>query len=131
VNLDRREFLVACAGCALAWKAAGCAAIHPVPLLGADAGGKLSITGQLKGKLPDSPDLVLVWVGKKGLGAASIGCTLRGSEVHFNLADGTLDCPSHGSRFDQNGKVLEGPARRQLVSYRVQVEDCLLSLHRT
>jgi cytochrome b6-f complex iron-sulfur subunit len=137
VELDRREFLVACAGCTLAWNAAGCAAVNPVPLLVADAEGRLSLAGrlqnpgdQIKVKLPDSPDLVLVWAGAKGFGAASIACSHRGSEVHFNLAEGTLDCPSHGSRFDQNGKVLQGPARQPLASYRVQVDDGLLGLRR-
>src|SRR5579864_3162984 len=117
--LDRREFLVACAGCALSWNAAGCAAVNPVPLVEADAEGRVSVAGrldkpgdQIKVKLLDSPDLVLAWAGAKGFGAASITCTHRGSQVHFNPAEGTLDCPSHGSRFDENGQVLHGPANR-------------------
>ncbi|HVR84807.1 MAG TPA: Rieske 2Fe-2S domain-containing protein [Planctomycetota bacterium] len=137
MDLDRREFLVACAACALSWNAAGCAAVNPVPLVEADAEGRVSVAGrldkpgdQIKVNLPDSPDLVLVWAGAKGFGAASITCTHRGSQVHFNPAEGTLDCPSHGSRFDENGQVLHGPANRPLVPYRVQVDDGLLRVRR-
>lgn len=137
MDLDRREFLAACAGCALAWNAAGCAAVNPVPLVEADPEGRLSIAGrldkpgdQIKVKLPDSADLVLVWAGAKGFGAASIACTHRGSEVHFNLAEGTLDCPSHGSRFDHDGSVVHGPAKRPLVSYRDEAQNGLLRLRR-
>jgi Rieske Fe-S protein len=137
MELGRREFLLACSGCALAWNAAGCAAVNPVPLVEADAEGRLPLQGrlgkpgdQIKVKVPGSPDLVLVWVRATGFGAASITCTHRGSEVHWNPAEATLDCPSHGSRFDQDGRVLEGPAQRPLVSYRAQVEDVFLRLRR-
>jgi Rieske Fe-S protein len=137
MDLSRREFLAGCAGCALAWSAAGCAAINPAPLLEADAEGRVSIVGklqktgdQIKVRLPDSRDLVLVWSDVLGFGAASISCPHRGSEVRFNSADGTLDCPSHGSRFDLDGKVLDGPATKPLTSYRVQVDAGLLTLRR-
>lgn len=34
-----------------------------------------------------------------------MGCALR-----YNRAEGTWDCPCHGSRFDQQGRLLDGPA---------------------
>ena|SRR5258708_6322340 len=138
MDLSRREFLAGCAGCALAMNAAGCAAVNPVPLVDMNPQGVVPMTGllrkpgdQIKVRVAGSPDLVLVWTTGKGFGAASIACTHRGSEVHFNATDGTLDCPSHGSRFDQNGKVIQGPAKQPLVSWRVQVEDTLLRLTRS
>jgi glycine/D-amino acid oxidase-like deaminating enzyme/nitrite reductase/ring-hydroxylating ferredoxin subunit len=43
-------------------------------------------------------------------------CTHLGCEVTFNTAERTWDCPCHGSRFDVDGAVLEGPAVRNLRS---------------
>jgi hypothetical protein len=34
--------------------------------------------------------------------------------VRFNSAEATWDCPCHGSRFDVEGRVLDGPAVRNL-----------------
>ena len=46
--------------------------------------------------------------------AVSPTCTHRGCQVHFNNAERTWDCPCHGSRFDVEGKVMHGPAVRDL-----------------
>jgi glycine/D-amino acid oxidase-like deaminating enzyme/nitrite reductase/ring-hydroxylating ferredoxin subunit len=61
-------------------------------------------------------------LGRKGvyrdvdgsLHGVSLRCTHMGCLLHFNGAERTWDCPCHGSRFDVDGAVLEGPAQRPL-----------------
>jgi glycine/D-amino acid oxidase-like deaminating enzyme/nitrite reductase/ring-hydroxylating ferredoxin subunit len=48
--------------------------------------------------------------GDGTLHAVSPTCTHLGCEVRFNQAERSWDCPCHGSRFDVDGAVLEGPA---------------------
>lgn len=44
----------------------------------------------------------------------SATCPHRGCIVAWNGAEGTWDCPCHGSRFDVDGARLDGPATRGL-----------------
>jgi Rieske Fe-S protein len=48
------------------------------------------------------------------LHAVSARCTHLGCLVAFNNAERSWDCPCHGSRFDVDGAVLQGPAVRPL-----------------
>jgi len=49
-----------------------------------------------------------------GMHAVSLRCTHLGCLVRFNAAERSWDCPCHGSRFDVDGAVLEGPATEPL-----------------
>lgn len=49
-----------------------------------------------------------------GLHAVSLRCTHLGCILRFNSAERSWDCPCHGSRFDVDGNVLEGPATSPL-----------------
>jgi Rieske Fe-S protein len=48
------------------------------------------------------------------LHAVSKTCTHLGCRVTFNTAERTWDCPCHGSRFDVDGRVIQGPAVEDL-----------------
>jgi glycine/D-amino acid oxidase-like deaminating enzyme/nitrite reductase/ring-hydroxylating ferredoxin subunit len=81
--------------------------------------GQISSAGELA---PDSAGVVRSGTERTGvyrdpdggLHAVSMRCTHLGCLVRFNGAERSWDCPCHGSRFDVDGEVLEGPAVRPL-----------------
>jgi glycine/D-amino acid oxidase-like deaminating enzyme/nitrite reductase/ring-hydroxylating ferredoxin subunit len=48
------------------------------------------------------------------LHAVAASCTHLGCRLAFNTAERSWDCPCHGSRFDVDGHVLQGPAIKDL-----------------
>ena len=60
--------------------------------------------------------------------AFSAVCTHKGCTV-ARVADGTINCPCHGSRFsDVDGSVAEGPAARPLAAKKVTVNGATLTV---
>jgi glycine/D-amino acid oxidase-like deaminating enzyme/nitrite reductase/ring-hydroxylating ferredoxin subunit len=55
--------------------------------------------------------------------AVSLTCTHMGCTVKWNSAEKSWDCPCHGSRFDCDGSVLDGPAVRPLSQVEVEVDQ--------
>lgn len=53
------------------------------------------------------------------LHAVSLRCTHLGCLLRFNGAESSWDCSCHGSRFDVDGTVLEGPAAKPLPRKKV------------
>ena len=74
----------------------------------------------------DIPAVIFNKDGKitaQSLVCTHLGCTLAESASGF-------DCPCHGSQFDENGKVLAGPAQKTLKTLRVEaLEGGMLKLH--
>jgi Rieske Fe-S protein len=51
----------------------------------------------------------------------SAKCTHKGCTVD-KVADGTIDCPCHGSKFNLDGSVANGPAEKPLEAQAVTVQ---------
>ena len=68
--------------------------------------------------VPNAPAILARDAG--GLYAMTITCTHEGCDVA--PSGNTLYCPCHGSKFDNNGAVLQGPANSPLVHFAVTVD---------
>lgn len=98
-----------------------------------DGGGGSTVTsGQELARTADIPvgggkifkdEKVVVTQPTKGdFKAFSAICTHQGCTVG-TVADGTIDCPCHGSKFHiENGSVANGPATRPLPAKQITVE---------
>jgi Rieske Fe-S protein len=54
--------------------------------------------------------------------ACSAVCTHMGCVVHWNSAEKSWDCPCHGSRFNFDGRVIQGPANEDLELKQLRTE---------
>lgn len=61
----------------------------------------------------------ILFVGEGGPWAVSRLCTHLGCRLNFVEQENILLCPCHQSRFSPRGKLLGGPAKRDLPNYRV------------
>ena len=53
--------------------------------------------------------------------ALLMSCTHRGCELNFG--GGIYTCPCHGSEFSKTGEVLEGPADKNLRSFKTETDN--------
>lgn len=58
---------------------------------------------------------------KDSVRVLSLRCTHLGCTVRWDNDEQRLRCPCHGSRFDDRGAVLEGPAKEALPAYRSEL----------
>ncbi|WP_221567066.1 FAD-dependent oxidoreductase [Alkalihalobacillus sp. TS-13] len=70
-----------------------------------DEGAVVKVNGKRAGCYKDS-------AGKTTL--VDTTCTHMGCELNWNNGERSWDCPCHGSRFNTDGKVIEGPATKPL-----------------
>jgi glycine/D-amino acid oxidase-like deaminating enzyme/nitrite reductase/ring-hydroxylating ferredoxin subunit len=81
--------------------------------LGPGEGGLATVGGEVAACFRDDDG---------ALHAVGATCTHLGCRVAFNTAERSWDCPCHGSRFGVDGRVLQGPAVRDLEPVEVPVE---------
>jgi len=62
----------------------------------------------------------------KQISALNPKCPHQGCIVEWDADEKSLACPCHGSKFDADGELLEGPATKALTSYEVKEEDKLV-----
>lgn len=59
--------------------------------------------------LMNAVESAIGFVGFTGKRCPHLGCSLK-----WNRAEHSWDCPCHGSRFDEDGRVLDNPANGNL-----------------
>jgi len=57
----------------------------------------------------------------------SLRCSHFGCTVRWDNEEQVLRCPCHGSRFDDRGAVLKGPAKKSLPVYRSELSGTMIS----
>ena len=65
--------------------------------------------------------ICLYRMDKDAYSASLLHCTHRGCEL--NVGGGIYTCPCHGSEFSITGKVLEGPADRDLKTFKTETDN--------
>lgn len=76
--------------------------------LGFDEGGLVRHHGRVVAAYKDTAGALRTWSPR----CPHMGCLLR-----WNGAEQTWDCPCHGSRFRRDGRLLHGPAVRDMKGY--------------
>jgi Rieske Fe-S protein len=93
------------------------------------SGGPAAPAGNVIAKTADVPvgsglivDKVVVTQPTAGVFKGfSSTCTHKGCTVD-KIADGTIDCPCHGSKFNLDGTVANGPAQKPLPAENITVQ---------
>ncbi|MBE6996342.1 MAG: FAD-dependent oxidoreductase [Ruminococcaceae bacterium] len=81
----------------------------PVEDLPAGRGGVVTMDGKKVGAYRSEDGLLHI---------VSLKCPHLGCQLEWNPDEKTWDCPCHGSRFDVDGHLLDGPAQSDLRAHR-------------
>jgi Rieske Fe-S protein len=125
-NINRRDFFITSAK----YVASGSIALSLIDVkkLIADQGIDI-VSPQREINLSDYPALgktggyamitknvIVIRTGQNNFIALRTICTHKRCDVEFNGKE--FECPCHGSKYNRSGKVLNGPATKNLTSYK-------------
>ena len=71
--------------------------------------------------------VIIVRTGETAFSAYSAVCSHKGALLGYNAESKLLVCPSHGSKFDNTGKPVGGPAKTPVAKYGAQ-ESVVVSI---
>ena len=84
--------------------------------------GLKKVGGWTKVKLSGT-EILFVRENEKSVRSVSPKCTHQECPLNYNKDTNHLDCHCHGSSFDLSGKVLKGPATKNLKTYPTVLQD--------
>jgi len=70
-----------------------------------------------------STPVILFRISDTTFKTLSLVCTHQGCTIDWQAANNKFNCACHGSQFDKDGKVLQGPATRSLATYRTEFDS--------
>jgi len=88
-----------------------------------NVGGAVKIPNPHGGKKP----IIVCRTAETTVTAFSSKCTHLGCEVDLP-ANGSIECPCHGSKFDLSGNVTHGPAKTKLPPFSAVLEGNIVTV---
>lgn len=73
-------------------------------------------------------DIIIIRTSNSVYIALSKVCTHQGCTVTYNSSNNNLPCPCHGSLYNINGSVINGPAPNALKNYNVSLSGNILTI---
>ncbi|MFB7508302.1 Rieske (2Fe-2S) protein [Streptomyces broussonetiae] len=127
-DVRRRTVLVTGAAVALAVPVTACGSSTTSKGTTSVSLGRTTEIPEGGGRIFKDQKVVVTQPSKGDFKAFSAICTHEGCTVS-RVADGTIDCPCHGSRFHiADGSVAHGPAARPLPAKSIRVENNTIKL---
>ena len=75
------------------------------------------VGGSAEAELPDGTPILVAQVEEGKFVCVQLSCTHQKSQLDYDAKAKLFHCPAHDSRFDLEGKPLNGPATKPLACY--------------
>lgn len=84
---------------------------------------ELAQVGGFKTFKVNSTQIIVFRTGQTTFKAISMICTHQGCTTNWVNTVQQFQCPCHGSKYDKDGKVIQGPATQNLPAYRTEYKS--------